>query len=198
MLVTGPKKDWAITPHAFERLLGWLDEGNDSAGQTYLEMRERLVSYFDRKNCGDPDTCADETLNRVARRLDEENGQIITDSPAKYCYITARFVFMESLRRDRTVSIDCTLKKPLAAVDRQAEAERKEYLQRCLDRCMNKLARNDQELILSYYYGEQSGKIANRRSLAERLGITPNALTIRACRMRQKLESCVRQCVGFE
>jgi len=39
-------------------------------------------------------------------------------------------------------------------------------------------------------------KIANRRSLAESLGITMNALAIRACRLRDKLAACVRQCVN--
>jgi hypothetical protein len=54
-------------------------------------MRRRLVQYFDRKNCLRPDELADETLNRVARRLEEKGG--ITDTPpARYCYILARFV----------------------------------------------------------------------------------------------------------
>ena len=55
-------------------------------------MRHRLVLYFDRKNCAAPDELADETMNRVARRLEEE-GTIQTEAPAKYCYSTARFVF---------------------------------------------------------------------------------------------------------
>lgn len=70
-----------------------------SDGQNYLEMRQRLVAYFDRKNCSAPNELADETLNRVTRRLEEEN---LTDSEApaaKYCYIVARFVFLEYLRR---------------------------------------------------------------------------------------------------
>ena len=92
-----PKKNWSITPEAFQRLLDWLDEGKNSDGKNYLEMQQRLVSYFDRKNCLLPEELADETLNRVARRLEEE-GKIETETPAKFCYITARFVFLESLR----------------------------------------------------------------------------------------------------
>ena len=85
------KKTWTITSNAFRRRLEWLDEGENSDGQKYLEMRRRLVSYFDRKNCRAPDTLADETLNRT-RRLEEE-GKIASEMPAKFCYITARFVF---------------------------------------------------------------------------------------------------------
>jgi hypothetical protein len=41
-------------------------------------------------------------------------------------------------------------------------------------------------------------KIENRRSLAQTLGITVNALSIRACRIRDKLESCVKKCASHE
>lgn len=57
------KKNWALTTRAFHRLLNWLDEGDNSDGRKYLEMRRRLVAYFDRKNCSSPDELADETLN---------------------------------------------------------------------------------------------------------------------------------------
>src|SRR2546426_1678319 len=91
------KNDRTLTPGAFHKLLNWLDEGANSEGQKYLQMRQRLVAYFDRKNCLTPDELADQTLNRVARRLEEES-VIESDTPAKYCYIVARFVFMEHLR----------------------------------------------------------------------------------------------------
>ena len=57
--------------HAFRRFLEWLDEGSNSGGQKYVEMHQRLVSYFDRKNCQTPHELADETLSRVTRRLEE-------------------------------------------------------------------------------------------------------------------------------
>src|SRR5262245_64833579 len=94
------KSNWILTQSTFRQLLDWLDAGADSGGHNYLEMRERLVFYFDRKNCLTPDELADETLNRVARRLDEEGG-ISIDTPAHYCYIVARFVFLEYLRGKR-------------------------------------------------------------------------------------------------
>src|SRR6185503_13069821 len=91
------QRGWVLSPRVFDALLNWLDQGINSSGKTYLEMRQRLVFYFDRKNCSTPDELADETLNRVARRLQEE-GTIESETPAKYCYIVARFVFMEQLR----------------------------------------------------------------------------------------------------
>jgi DNA-directed RNA polymerase specialized sigma24 family protein len=182
----------------FRRLLAWLDQGVNTNGQSYLAIRERLLGYFDRKNCLNADELADETLNRVARRLDEEGGNIETETPAKYCYIVARFVFMEYLRASE---------KEIAALDdigRQAnrmspeDRDRKERMLECLDRCSAKLEASQRELIFGYYSGEQRVKIENRRSLAQTLEITLNALSIRACRIRDRLENCVKECASRE
>lgn len=187
-----------LREQTFRRLLAWLDQGVDTNGQSYLAIRERLLGYFDRKNCLHPDELADETLNRVARRLEEEDGNIETDIPAKYCYIVARFVFMEYLRtNEREIT-------GLAGLGRQANAmspedrDRKERLLECLDRCSAKLDASQRELIFGYYSGEQRVKIENRRALAQSLEITVNALSIRACRIRDRLENCVKKCASPE
>jgi DNA-directed RNA polymerase specialized sigma24 family protein len=193
------QKDWSPTPGAFRQFLKWLDEGVESNGQRYLEMRRRLVHYFDRKNCLSPDDLADETLSRVARRLREE-GDIIDTPPARYCYIVAKFVFLEYQRRPgrRQVSLDAPsefsevgsrLGTP-SGPDNEAEANRK--LLDCLERCLQELDQDNRELIFEYYRGEQRVKIENRRKLAARLGVTMNALSIRACRIRETLEACVK------
>ena len=200
----GQKKDWTLTPSAFRRLLEWLDEGAaDSGGERYLEMRRRLVAYFDRKNCLTPDELADETLNRVARRLEEQAGEIETETPAKYCYIVARFVFMEYLRAARkdAVPLDDVLRTErekdfAAAAGQNYEKQIKEKMLDCLEQCTAKLEATSRDIIIRYYFGEERVKIENRRALAESLGITTNALTIRACRIRDKLESCVGKCAG--
>ena len=58
------REEHALTPLAFSRLLQWLDDGNDSHGEAYLEMRRRLVSYFDRRNRPAPDELADDYADR--------------------------------------------------------------------------------------------------------------------------------------
>lgn len=191
------KKNWAITSTAFRRLLDWLDEGENSDGQNYLEMRRRLVAYFDRKNCLTPDEFADETLNRVARRLEEE-GAIESEAPAKYCYITARFVFMEYLRGTgkASVPLEDVLQNRLVAENNDEKAEIKEKMLDCLEKCAGELEPASRELITGYYYGEERVKIENRRSLARKFGISTNALSIRACRIRDKLENCVGKCAA--
>jgi DNA-directed RNA polymerase specialized sigma24 family protein len=193
------KKDWIQTPEAFQSFLEWLDEGSDSGGQKYLEMRRRLVAFFDRKNCRAPDELADETLNRVARRLEEE-GKIETETPAKYCYIVARFVFMETLRGNKSeIPIDEVLyQQPDKSLDEKESKDQKETMLKCLDQCTDKLEPANRELIVRYYYGHEREKIENRRSLAENRGISINALSIRACRIREKLEICVKNCAKNE
>lgn len=197
------KKNWKITSDAFQNLLEWLDEGIDSDGQKYLEMRQKLVSYFDRKNCLSPNELADETLNRIARRIEEE-GTIESETPAKYCYITARFVFMEYLRRNEKTDISLDglpnykKEKHLTVEDNSSEQNIKEKMLKCLEHCTKKLKPEKREVILDYYFGEQQTKINNRRKIAKKLGITINALSIRACRIRDKLENCVSKCAKEE
>lgn len=197
------KKDWTLTPPALDRLLAWLDGGSNSDGLRYLEMRGRLVSYFDRKNCATPDELADETLNRVARRLAEE-GAIESETPARYCYIVARFVFMEYLRgtKKNGALLDEVRRQPhshnLVVNEGKYERENKEKMLDCLQQCTGKLEPLQREIITRYYVGKERVKIENRRAMAAELGITMNALSIRACRIREKLEGCVRQCVGAD
>ena len=192
---------WVLTSEVFERLLEWLDGGVDSGGERYLEMRRRLVAYFDRKNCLAPDELADETLNRVARRLEEE-GSIESESPAKYCYIVARFVFLESLRgsEKKNVPLDDELVRSNVGsfVKAPIEDERdiKEVMSGSLELCLGELDPANRDFIIRYYFGEERSKIENRRGLASSLGITLNALAIRACRIRDRLEACVRKRAG--
>ena len=178
---------------AFCRFLDWLDEGSRSGGQKYLEMHRRLVSYFDRKNCRSPQELADETLSRVARRLDEQ-GAITGATPAQYCYIVARFVCLEHHRQATPLPIE---ESELAApAETQAVPDDRRQMFDCLKQCLNRLEPEHRELILGYYQGEKRVKIALRRQLAARLGVTMNALSIRACRIRDRLESCMRVCAS--
>lgn len=197
---TRKQQRWTPTAEAFARLLKWLDGGTDSQGQKYEEMRQRLVAFFDRKNCASPDDLADETLNRVMKWV-EEHDREHDDEPAKICYNTARFVFHESLRKPAYESADIgDLSTPPALDPRKVAAEEeeqegKEKRLTCLETCSQKLPTDDRDLIVRYYYGEQRVKLDNRKALATERGMTANALSIKACRIRDKLRDCVTKCV---
>ena len=188
------KRDWQPTPPAFERLLQWLDEGEDSHGERYLEIRDRLVRYFSRRQCPNPEDLADETLNRVTRRL-EGNGSIEGDAPARYCYIVAKFVLLESLRRhDRHANAGARETDSLATAPSDDSSQERERTYTCLERCLTGCTPYDRELMLDYYAATAESARIQRKRLAGRLGLTPNALAIRACRIRGRLEQCVRSC----
>jgi DNA-directed RNA polymerase specialized sigma24 family protein len=185
-----------LTEPAFRRLLVWLDDGVDSQGETYLEMRRRLVAYFDRRNSVSPDALADETFKRVANTL--EQSTIAVTPPARYCYVVARFVFLEDVRRRESAHDNAAARADrLVTTSKDDEtggfAIREQRLE-CLDRCLNALDPVQRVLIVGYYSGVGREKIDARRELAARLGITMNALSSRASRIRDLLERCVAQC----
>jgi DNA-directed RNA polymerase specialized sigma24 family protein len=186
------------TQLAFSRLLAWLDDGVDSHGEAYLEIRRRLVLYFDRRNRPDADELADETLNRISRTL-EKDGAIATTPPARYCYVVARFVLLEDVRRaPRHVQLDearSAAPAGRARIDRTDEGlDICEQRLECLDRCLQELKADQRELVVEYYRDAGRQKIERRGGLAKRLGITMNALGIRAWRIRNTLEACVDAC----
>jgi RNA polymerase sigma factor (sigma-70 family) len=197
-------KDSTASQGAFQQFLRWLDEGVDSSGERYLELRRRLVLYFNRKNCLAADDLADETLSRVAQKL-QEKGEITNLSPAHYCYVTARFVFLEYIRRAEhgnksleELETSGAGGEPAAQPHSHFESAAQERTFDCLERCLKRLSRDDNELILEYYRGEQQEKIKRRQQMAARLGVSANALSIRACRIRNRLESCVRSCCAWD
>jgi DNA-directed RNA polymerase specialized sigma24 family protein len=66
-----------------------------------------------------------------------------------------------------------------------------EKLLEALEQCIEKLSPENRDLIIHYYKGERSEKIKNRKAIAKRLKIPPNALRIRAHRIREKLERAI-------
>jgi RNA polymerase sigma factor (sigma-70 family) len=193
------RQQWTLTKASLQRLLTWLDGGADSDGHSYVEIRRRLRDYFARKNCRAADDLADETLTRVARRLEEE-GIALTETPARYCYIVARFVFLEHLRETKSHQMvgdpsgAVGLQPHASSADAAEAAGKKEELLACLEHCLQELDPLNRRIITRYYIGSERVKIDNRRELAESLGVSLNALTIRASRIRKRLEACVRRC----
>jgi DNA-directed RNA polymerase specialized sigma24 family protein len=151
-----------------------------------------------RRNRPAAEELADETLNRVARTL-AQTGAIATKPPARYCYVVAKFVLLEDVRRERRhVPLDETWHvdgaRPTPRIVPDSGVMLKEQRLDCLDRCLQELKPEQRDLIVEYYADDRRQKIERRRDLATRLGITMNALGIRAFRIRDGLMACVESC----
>jgi len=191
------REDAKLTPDTFAALLAWLDDGVESNGERYIDVRRRLASYFDRRNRPAADDLADKTLTRVAMTL-AQDGVIATRPPARYCFAVAKYVLLEDLRRDRRhVPFDESRATETTGIARHGaavERDAREHRLDCLDACLQKLKPEQRELIVEYYAESRQKKIQRRRELAMRLGISMNALAIRAWRIREGLMACVRGC----
>ncbi len=180
-----------MTGEAFDLFLSCLDADAEQVGEKYEAIRRKLIKYFDWRGAHFPEECADETINRVIRKL--ESGETIRDIPT-YCYGIARLVFLETLKKpdNRRTSLDELI--PVAAPQPFQEEESAEL--ECFERCLSELPEESRQLILQYYQDERREKINNRQAMADRLGIPLNALRSRVQRIRDKLERCAANCLG--
>ena len=58
-----------LTEDTLDRLLHWLDRDRDRAGQRYEQIRSGLIKVFLCRGSVDPEELADETINRVAKKV---------------------------------------------------------------------------------------------------------------------------------
>jgi DNA-directed RNA polymerase specialized sigma24 family protein len=185
------KKEWILTKEAFDRFLGMLDIDREQAGQKYETVRLRLVKYFQWNGAIEPDREADETLNRVARKIEE--GANVYNLNA-YIHGVAKLVKAEWLKNPIRRQLEIEEAYGLAAkVEEDIDMSERRV---CLDQCLEHLSEESREIIITYYENEKGKRIKCRKQLAARLGITSNALRINAHRIRIGLEACVRNCLA--
>lgn len=176
-----------LTADGFARLLERLHPDTEQAAHEYERLRRGLVKFFDWRGIWPPDECADDVLDRFARKVEVTAVQDVS----KYIYGIARLVALERRRGPSFASLDdapaSVLATPPATDDRNP-------LHDCFERCLATLPEDGRSLLLRYYEGERSSKIENRRRLAALLGVTDNALRSRVQRLRERLERCMQDC----
>jgi DNA-directed RNA polymerase specialized sigma24 family protein len=186
-----PRQKWALNQEAFDRLLVAFDADRETAGRKYLEIRNHLTRFFEWRGCSFPEDHADETINRMAKRVSE--GEAILNHSG-YAMGVARLLLLEINKgRQREQS---ALAEIGAAPDVYVPEDDGESRLTCLRSCLQTLSPDNRELILQYYQGEKGEKIENRKKLLQRLGIPVNTLRMRALRLRERLQACVEECVG--
>ncbi len=184
------KSGWTLSGEAFARFLACLHADPDLAGEMYEKLRLMLMKFFDWRGAHFPEECADETINRAIRKIDE--GETIRDI-STYCLGVARLVFLEKLKSPESRRADIEELSPASLI--APEPEERDERQECFGHCLKELPLESRQLILQYYSDEKREKINRRLALAERLGIPLNALRSRAQRIRNRLEECINGCL---
>jgi DNA-directed RNA polymerase specialized sigma24 family protein len=181
------KKLHVLEQEEFDQLLSWLDPDPQRAGLTYEKIRWRIVAILASRGCACAEELADETIDRVARRVVDIQDSYVGDK-AIYFLGVMNNVHHEYLKRPVMPRLP----------KRDDDAEAKEKTHQCLERCLDKLTTNSRQMIERYYAEDKQAKIDLRKRIAAEFGISPNTLRLRALRIREKLQTCIEQCLQTE
>jgi DNA-directed RNA polymerase specialized sigma24 family protein len=178
-----------LTSESLEALLAFLDSDRERAGALYESIRRRLIRLFEWRGFNNPEELADETFNRVARRL-REGVKVGAENPYGYFCGVAQLVCKETARKGARERGAIERWLPGSQVGDEPEADDRLA---CLQHCLAKLPEDQRLLVLQYHQAEDH--IRSRQSLAKELDLPMNALRIRVHRIRKKLEECVGECL---
>ena len=178
------KKLKALRQEEFDRLLAWLDPDAERAGTNYEKIRWRLITILAARGCRIPEELADETIDRVARRVADIQDTYVGDK-ALYFLGVMNNVHHEYLKRPALAEVSLA----------EDDSEEKERTYSCLEKCLDRLAPNSRHMIERYYSADKRAKIDLRQRIAEEFGISISTLRLRALRIREKLQVCINQCL---
>jgi DNA-directed RNA polymerase specialized sigma24 family protein len=179
------KKLQVLKQEEFDRLLSWLDEDTQRAGVIYEKIRYRLITILASRGCSIPEELADETIDRVARRVADIRETYVGEK-ALYFLGVMNNVHHEYLKRPA---------RPQPATVDYEDVAAKEITHLCLDKCLDRLAPHSRLLIERYYAENKHAKIDLRKRIAAEFGINISTLRLRALRIREKLQVCIEQCL---
>lgn len=185
-------KDTVLTQNDFDTLLQWFSPNREEAGLKYEEIRQGLIRFFNFKGCSEAESLADETINRVAKKLPT----LTTDNNYKhitYFYGFASKIYLESRKKseNRTTEFDPTMHSNLVAVVDNETEDRHQ----CLEKCLAKLSAEDGSLVIEYFSKDKSAKFEHRRNLAEKFNINIGNMHVRIYRLKDTLRNCVKKCL---
>ena len=179
-----------LTRESFDQLLAWLHPDSEEAGAKYVKIRSGLVKKFASHHCSQPERLADITIDRVAKKLPEIIDTFVGEREC-YFYRVAYYVLLESMNKGAD-EVELTERMPLVAPDKDDDVEA-EF--ECLEKCMEGLSPQKEDLIRNYYCGEKGAKIRQRKELAVKFNVELPVLRVLALRIRQDLRACIIDCL---
>lgn len=180
-----------LTQKGFENLLALFSADRDEAGEKYEAARAGLQRYYRFKGCSDVLTLTDETMDRVAAKLEAMDGNIEVN-PNAYLLGFASNIVMEYRR---AIVKEREYNENLHSRADSTESDRKEYEGNCLNHCLSKLSKKDREMLVSYYTARGAEKRRRRDSLCKRLGCTVGALYTQIHRLKMSVRGCLNDCM---
>jgi DNA-directed RNA polymerase specialized sigma24 family protein len=154
-----------------------------------LKLWRSLVRFLRWSRAQEAEDVASESILRLVQNL--RDGQQVLNLDA-YARQIARNVLLEERRRTRR---DIQFRSSALPAMAGPSTDRAEALSRCMERCMKScLSEQEIRLIEAYYGGDAVSHIAQRKALREKLGLSENALRLKAFRVRQKLQECIKRC----
>jgi DNA-directed RNA polymerase specialized sigma24 family protein len=192
-------KSWDLTEPSLRALLAFLDPDPDRAPIQYEKVREKLIRFFEWKGCMPGDEFADETIDRVARRL-ESGLESTPENPYLFFHGVALNVIRERWRKaphdPRPLELlhpsENPAVEPAGLGDSAAASERR---LECLQSCLDTLPPASRAMLTEYHLGGSGVHIGRRKTLAARLKMPQSALRLRIYRIRRHLERCLAQCM---
>lgn len=184
----------AITQTGFDKLLEMLDADCEQAGAKYESLRRRLIKFFEWRKCETADELTDIVFDRVMKKIVE--GEQIQNIFA-YSTTVAQFVFKEDWRNHERFFGSTEDKREIEIPPKTNnffESETDGTRMICLEKCLDEFSDGDRHLIVAYYDTETRTMIEARKRLADGMKISVELLRSRVCRLKAKLESCVREC----
>jgi DNA-directed RNA polymerase specialized sigma24 family protein len=177
-------KNKDLSQEAFLQLLARLNADPALAGEEYEKLRARLIYFFELKGCRIPAELGDETINRIARKIEE--GCEIEDL-FKFAYGVARLVMFEywSDPNREWEQLDERLSS------QEGSHPSDEHGLECRKKCLLTLPPEERDLIIKNCTLNKKGKV----EVAKALGLTINALRLRVFRIRAKLQVCYKNCI---
>jgi DNA-directed RNA polymerase specialized sigma24 family protein len=169
-------------PTTFDRLFSLLEPEALSVDEGAQRCRLKLVKFFGWRRCEDPESLANETISRLLKNI-SEGQQISADHPYSYVYAIAKNVFKEFLREKKRRST-------IADVDGMGEIPAPDQVADCRRWCLAQLSAAKIEVLASYYLDD-----VDRCEIAERQGLTINALRLQVHRYKRGLRRCLADCL---
>lgn len=185
------KKNKNITPEDFENLLNWLSPDREQAGEIYEDLRRGLIRFYRYRGCSECDLLADETFNRVARKVSEFR----TDKEEKtigYIYGFAKKIAAEYHNKRKKLEFAESFRAFGKEIEESADFSDLQI--KCLRECLARMSNEESQLILNYYQETGGLKKELRKKMAEQFDLTLAGLHTKVHRLKKTLRSCIDKC----